>query len=318
MTGVNDGAYKQFFSHPIMVRELLQGFVHEDWVTDLDFSTLDKLNPQYISDKLNPRHDDIVWRVRTRKGQSLYIYLLLEFQSRSDPWMALRLMTYVGLLYQDLIKSRQVSAGEPLPPVFPLVLYNGERRWTAAMDMSQLIAAPNGHLAAYQPRFRYYLFDEGRVATTAVQQSDSLVASLVRMETSNSPMALRQEITRLTRRLHDPSYDSLRRAFAVWINRAILRRMMPNTHIPELGDLMEIDAMLSERVVTWTEQWKQEGLEAGRQEGQVELLLRQMNRRYGPVPEWAAERLRAASRAQLDSWAEAIFDAPTLEALLGE
>ena len=65
-------------------------------------------------------------------GDWLYVYLLIEFQSQIDPWMAVRIMVYTGLLYQDLIKSGAVAAGQHLPPVFPLALYNGSGQWTAA------------------------------------------------------------------------------------------------------------------------------------------------------------------------------------------
>jgi len=43
-----DESYKLLFSHPEMVRELLLGFVHEDWVKDLDFSTLSPYPTEYI------------------------------------------------------------------------------------------------------------------------------------------------------------------------------------------------------------------------------------------------------------------------------
>ena len=96
--------------------------------------------------------------------------------------------------------------------------------------------------------------------------------------------------------------------------------------------------MLAERIEQWTRQWKREGLEAGRQEGwqvgrqeglqegrqeglqegQRTLITRQLTRRFGPLPEWAVSRLEVASLDQLQNWAEAIFDAPSLEALLGE
>ena len=42
-----------------------------------------------------------LWRVRWGE-RWLYVYLLLEFQSTVDRLMAVRLLTYVGLLYQDL------------------------------------------------------------------------------------------------------------------------------------------------------------------------------------------------------------------------
>lgn len=38
----HDHGYKRLFSHPEMVKDLLCGFVAEPWVTELDFSTLEK------------------------------------------------------------------------------------------------------------------------------------------------------------------------------------------------------------------------------------------------------------------------------------
>ena len=80
----HDSSYKLLFSHPAMVEDLLTGFVHEDWVAELDFATLEKVPGSYVSDDLRPRADDVVWRVRWREHW-LYIYLLLEFQSDVDP-----------------------------------------------------------------------------------------------------------------------------------------------------------------------------------------------------------------------------------------
>lgn len=62
----HDHSYKQIFSHPHMVKDLLTGFVQEDWVKELDFTTLEKLNQSYITDDLRSRADDVVWRVRFR------------------------------------------------------------------------------------------------------------------------------------------------------------------------------------------------------------------------------------------------------------
>lgn len=97
----HDSGYKLLFSHPAMVADLLKGFVAEDWVRELDFTTLEKQSGSYVSDDLRPRAEDVVWRVRWR-DRWLYVYLLLEFQSEVDPFMAVRLLVYVGLLYQDL------------------------------------------------------------------------------------------------------------------------------------------------------------------------------------------------------------------------
>ena len=39
--------------------------------------------------------------------------------------MALRVLAYVALFYQDLIRVGLVKTGARLPPVMPIVLYNG-------------------------------------------------------------------------------------------------------------------------------------------------------------------------------------------------
>ena len=35
----------------------------------------------------------------------MYLLILLEFQSEDDRWMALRILTYTGLLYQELVRN---------------------------------------------------------------------------------------------------------------------------------------------------------------------------------------------------------------------
>ncbi len=65
--------------------------------------------------------------------------MLIEFQSGVDRYMALRILVYVGLLYQDLLRRGETLADGRLPPVLPIVLYNGSARWSAADDVGDLI-----------------------------------------------------------------------------------------------------------------------------------------------------------------------------------
>ena len=72
----------------------------------------------------------MIWRIRRCDGW-LYIYLLLEFQSAVDPWLATRIVVCIGFLYHDLIRKGEVSRGEKQPAVFLLVIYNGRDPWGA-------------------------------------------------------------------------------------------------------------------------------------------------------------------------------------------
>ena len=71
------------------------------------------------------------------------------------------------------------------------------------------------------------------------------------------------------------------------------------------------------------EEGREEGLRDGVKKGVEEglalartALTRQLTRRFGPLPEWAALRVQQAPPAQLDAWLDRIFDAPTLQAAL--
>lgn len=80
--------------------------------------------------------------------------------------------------------------------------------------------------------------------------------------------------------------------------------------------------MLAKRDIDWSAKWKQlgreEGLEQGSKKQAVALLQRQLGKRFGSLPDWAAQRVELTSVEQIGEWPEAIFDAPSLEALLGQ
>ena len=266
----HDPAYKQFFSNPEMVESLLRDFVPEDFVRELDFSTLEQCSGSYVTDDLRERHDDIVWRLRWN-GEFMYLYLLIEFQSSSDPWMAVRILAYTALLWQDLIKSGTIREGEALPPVFPMVIYNGRTPWTAARDVAELLAPVSGPLERYQPRQHYFLLDESQVSEELLH-GGGLVAHLVRLERAREPEDVRQVVKELIARLHGPEYARLRRAFAVWLGRVVLKRAGITEDISELHDLQEVDAMLEERAAQWKDDYIRQGVLMGLAEGRMEGL----------------------------------------------
>jgi hypothetical protein len=59
---IHDSGYKRLFSHPEMIRDLLLGFVHEPWIADLDFASLETYRGEFIDDRLQQRRNDVIWR----------------------------------------------------------------------------------------------------------------------------------------------------------------------------------------------------------------------------------------------------------------
>ncbi len=210
----HDHSYKLLFSHPEMIKDLLTGFVKEEWVKQCDFSSLEKVSGSYISDDLRGREDDLIWRIRWGEDW-IYVYLLLKFQSTTDPFMAVRILSYLALLYQDLIRSEKLNSGDKLPPVLPIVLYNGQFRWRAPVSLDSLIHPPPKGLEQYRPAVRYLLLDKGSFDHETLSNLNNLVASLFQLENSRTDEDIRGVLVHLIDWLKAPEQSSLRRAFTV-------------------------------------------------------------------------------------------------------
>ena len=150
------------------------------WSDTLDFGSLNALPASYVSRDLHQRHSDLVWRIRFQDERWLYVVVVLEFRSTIDQRMAVRMLTYTGLLYERLIADGALRKNDKLPPMLPIVIYNGARRWNAPTELHELIATgPSTTLAVYQPSLRYFLLDHGRVQSTGLPP-DNLVSALGR------------------------------------------------------------------------------------------------------------------------------------------
>ena len=212
-----------------------------------------------MTDDLRDRADDIIWRVRWGE-EWLYIYVLLEFQSSIDHWMAVRLLTYIGLLYQDLIRAETIKVGDQLPPVLPVVLYNGATPWNAETTLEPLVAQGPTILAPYRSQQGYLLLDERRIAEKGNLPTRNLCSALFQLEGSRGVQQALTILNALITWLSAPEHDSLRRAFAQWFVRVFLPRRLRGVSIPSFNDLAEVYAMITENVDSWADQWEQQGV----------------------------------------------------------
>jgi Putative transposase, YhgA-like/Domain of unknown function (DUF4351) len=324
----HDGGYKLLFSHSKMVEELLRGFVRQDWVEELDFSTLERVHESFTSEGLEQRHGDMVWRLRWRSPEKgwFYLYLLLEFQSTSDPYMAVRLLAYVALLLASLVRAGGLTPSGGLPAVLPLVLYNGKRPWNAALDLASLFREVPPGCIPYLPQLTYLLVDESRLSPEALALPGNRVATLFRLEAAapEDLPTLASELTRLLpRKDEDPA---LRRSLHGWLVR-LLRRLLPGVTI--LGDIdFEEMPMLEETLIEWRNEalrqgrqegrleGRQEGRHTGRVEGMRALLLQQLEQRFGTLPAPVRRKVKAlSSERRLEELARRVLAAGSLAEL---
>ena len=314
MSQDHDSSYKFLFSNPELVRDLVMGFIPDEWLQSLDYSTLEKIPSSYVSDDFKQREDDVVWRVKVGEDW-VYLYLLIEFQSSVDKYMALRMMVYIGLLYQDLIKRGETLADGLLPPLLPIVLYNGNQKWTAATNIADLIAVVPGMVSQFKPSLHYLLIDENNYTDTELASLNNLVAAVFRLEHANSPSAVSDLVKLLIDWLQDR--PDLRKMFAQWLRATLMRKPEYGIVMPQVDDLQEIRVMLADKLEVWAkayiEEGKQEGKQEGRQEGEALALQKLLAKRFGVIPVGITEQIANASLQQIEQWFDIAIDAKTLK-----
>ena len=313
MNKAHDSSYKFLFSNPEFVRDLIIGFIPDDWLQTLDYETLEKVPGSYITDDFKQREDDIVWRVKVG-GEWVYLYLLIEFQSSVDKYMALRMMVYVGLLYQDLVKRGEVLDDGRLPPILPIVLYNGSQRWTAATDISDLIPAVPGLVAEFKPHLKYLLIDESAYSSSELSSLRNLVAAVFQFEQAQSPANIEDIINLLIEWLTDR--PDLKRMFALWIRATLMRKQNYSILLPQIDDLQEIKVMLAERLEEWAHSYIAEGELKGElkglQQGEMLALQRLLAKRFGVIPMETVSLISQAPLEDIERWFDRAIDATKL------
>jgi hypothetical protein len=178
----------------------------------------------------------------------------------------------------------------------------------------------------WQPVLRYHIIDEGAYPAAELAGRESLAALLFRLEHCHDPDQIVPLIDAVIGWFGShPGFEPLKSAFALLAGR--LMATEDGGGPPRTEDLLDVRTMLSTRAEEWKRQWQQEGLQAGRQEGLKEglqagreegertILLRLLERRFGPLPDWARGRVGAAEPALLEEWGLRLLEAPSLEAV---
>ena len=301
----HDAAYKAMYRHPQAIRDLFRylaaprGPLGPETVAALDLSTVAKLPAEWVTADFRRRHGDQVWRIRLREasdgaGAEAWLLLLLEFQSRADTDMALRILGYVVELYRDLEAQGVVRPGTRRPPVLPVVIHNGESPWHAPVRVAELIALPRvpaqvrRDLRALQPAQRLHVVDFPRH-----RQEDLVPGNVVSLQIAFEHAGY-EDYPRLSQAMAEIEDTGLRRTVYEWVAQRARRHGLPLEDLDVEGTYFRsrIGENMRRATQAWFAQGRAEGRTEGQAEGQAELMRRLAARKFdAATAERLAERL---------------------------
>ncbi len=289
----------------------------------LDFSDAERLPERFVDPDLTTGESDVLYRVKL-KDREAFVYLLLEHQSSVDKMMPWRLLRYMVRIWERWLENNQDAA--KLPPIFPMVLYQGGREWKAATRFIDLIDAPDDLLhilEPFVPKFEFKLHDLGKLSDDQLMQLElTAFAQLVMLHLKH---------------IHAPD---LGEKLHSWIDSYLellgdesgLRSLnMLLNYVYQASDAVTVEGVqefarrlgpsAQEVAMTLAQRISEEGRREGRQEAkekQCSRMLRQISLRFGELPDQVVQRVNQATDEDLDRWTEQILTASSLADIFPE
>ena len=293
---LHDPIHKLLCSYPRVIADILRGYVRGKLVEQLDLSTLEQVGAEHVSDGLQRRISDAVWRVRRDDRRWVWVYLVLEFQSRPDPGMSLRMLVYVALQYLDL--QRKLGSGKLVPAVLGCVLYNGEDDWVEWLETrSRIDLELKSGVEEMLPRMKFPVIDERREGEGKAPRGNAawLMFRLWALETAEDLLEL---VGQVRKWLGGEDDRSLRDAFETVLEREVIPAYYPQgSAMREARGLANIETVLRGNVVPFSERYERRGVERGLRQGLEAIRnmhVRTARERFGDED---AERLAVLLRS---------------------
>jgi hypothetical protein len=309
----HDTLFKETFGVPEHARGELLAVLPPAVVERLDLATLRAEPASFVAVGDEHRHADVLLSVSVHGGGEVLVYVLLEHQSTADRWMVLRLLRYLVRIWEHWLREHPGARG--LPPVVPVVVSHDPQGWRAPVGLEQTLDVDGATLEALRPHlplFRMVLDD------LTGESDDALRA--------RAATALARVVLGLLKHARDFGrfYDDMAR----WMDAlgemiaapggaeaftSVLRYIyLVNDQVPPAKVAERLGRLLGpqtqEAYVTYGQQLIEQG--------QVKVLRKLLEQRFGPLSEGTLERLAAAGEQDLDRWAERVLTARTLDEVL--
>ena len=306
----HDGSYSRIFSHAKTAEDLIRVALKKvNWLDAIDFKSLTERSNDFVSDKGARRRGDYVWQVTinadsheelrkiTGKANELYFLIALEFQSRIDRDMPVRISSYRAMIRQRLAERNR---GKPIPEVLPIVIYNGEIPWNADRTVEARLMRPLPGLERYRAEGSYLLV-EMRRPEIADQPIGNVLGIMASLEQAKDWRTVREIVeTRCDELIDSPVESDLIR----WLLGTLSRYKKGfSTEYVRPANIREVKSMLAEKVARWGEEdrraareegWR-EGMEKGRGEAFHEAILDVLASRFVKLPEGLELKISAVT-----------------------
>jgi Domain of unknown function (DUF4351) len=293
----HDGLFKKLLT--TFFADFVEVFLPE-LAAYLDPASVEFPNKELLGDlALDKRREpDVVVKARFQ-GQGTFFLVHLEHQAQGQPHFEWRMFRYFARLDEKLEL-----------PVYPIALFS-HPAMQARPDLYQ-VRFPDREVL----RFHYRVIQLSRLHWRDFAQRPNPVAAALMakmgMSAEERPQVKLECMRLLTRLKLAPGRAHFLSGFIdTYLRLNPQERLLFEAQADRILNRTERIKVM-ELTTSWKEEGRQEGREEGRHEGEVEIVLRQLRRRCGPLPKRLDAKVRAFTIPELEDLAEAVLDFSSL------
>ena len=164
----NDIVRKVLFSHADIFKSFLGNFDY--FVEHFDeIESVEQEKNSLINIIGSKRDSDCIWKVKFKDGDISFVWIIIEFQTKSQHHMAYRIAEYTFSLMQQLVKKYEktkynfLKKDNGLPLIFPIVLFSGDGEWNAPLNIKDLYNEKAKTFHNYIFSLEYFLIKEQEI-----------------------------------------------------------------------------------------------------------------------------------------------------------
>jgi len=148
----HDKFFKLTFTDKGVKESFLQTYLPMELSKEIDLSTVEEVNPSFISETFQLNESDLLVKVQAM-GKPIYILFLMEHKSYKDRKTPFQILRY----FVDIWES-QLAKKEKLTPILPVVIYEGKNKWNYPQIGEYFKDLPD-EWKAYLPLYETLFFD---------------------------------------------------------------------------------------------------------------------------------------------------------------
>jgi len=289
------------------------GFYFPDAHAEIDWSKgyvfLDQELRAVVQDaELGTRVVDRLVRVNVLNGDENWIYIHVEVQGTKQAEFAERMLVYNYRVY-DRYKRPVASLA---------VLADEHKQWKptsyglSVLGCKLTLEFPVAKLTDYENKLDELLASDNAFGWITA-------AHILTQQTRKQHQERYEAKLRLVRILYERHWDKQRvidlfyvvdwlMQLPEWLNSQVWQELETIEEKEKVQYITSVERIGIAKGIA-------KGIATGRVEGESRILRRQLERRFGVLPQWASEQLESAKEDELEAWSEAVLTAPTLEAV---